>query len=59
MKFLFSRSQKQEDLIEGDEEAVRARIQAAIDRAIQLPEVEIAEQHEAEPFAVQEEVNAA
>lgn len=36
---LFSRSQKNDNSIELDEEASRARIQAAIDRAILVPEV--------------------
>ncbi len=36
---LFSRSQKNDNLTELEEEASRARIQAAIDRAIQVPEV--------------------
>ncbi|MGA9463008.1 MAG: hypothetical protein WBV28_09470 [Terracidiphilus sp.] len=38
--FQFSRSRKKDNPIESDEEASRARIQAAIDRAIQIPEVE-------------------
>jgi len=45
VSFLFSRSPKNDNLGESDEEANRARIQAAIDRAIQIPEVEIPQRH--------------
>ena len=47
MRFLFSSSQKQDDLIEADTEGSRARIQAAIDRAIQMPETPVPAQPEA------------
>lgn len=40
---LFSRSKKNDNLTELDEEASRARIQAAIDRAILVPEIEVPE----------------
>lgn len=53
--FLFSRSQKNPS--EPDEEANRARIQSAIDRAIQMPEVEVLEPLEVEQFPVYEPVN--
>ncbi len=40
---LFSRSQKNDNSIEFEGEASRARIQAAIDRAIQVSETEVSE----------------
>jgi hypothetical protein len=42
---------------EPEEEANRARIQAAIDRAIQIPEVEIPQRHEVKQFPAREKVN--
>jgi len=56
---LFSRSEKKDDLKVSDEEADRARIQAAIDRAIQIPEVEIPERHEQSPAPEEVSENAA
>jgi hypothetical protein len=57
VRFLFSRSPKKDNPIESDEEANRARIQLAIDRAIQIPEVEIPERHEVKQFPAREDVN--
>ncbi|MGA2730561.1 MAG: hypothetical protein ABSE96_22330 [Terracidiphilus sp.] len=57
MTFLFSRSPKNDNLIEPDEEANRARIQAAIDRAIQIPEVVIPQRHEMKQFPARENAN--
>jgi hypothetical protein len=55
--FLFSRFQKKDNPIESDKEADRAQIQAAIDRAIQIPEVEIPQLHEVKQFPARENVN--
>jgi hypothetical protein len=51
---LFSRSQKNNNSIELDEEASRARIQAAIDRAIVVPEIQVPEATFFEPHAVKQ-----
>lgn len=52
---LFSRSPKSDDSIEA-EETNRARIQAAIDRAIQIIETEVPEPQEVKEFFACEEV---
>jgi hypothetical protein len=57
VSILFSRSQKKDDPTGSDEEAKRARIQAAIDRAIQIPEVEIPQQPEVKQFPARENIN--
>jgi hypothetical protein len=51
---LFSRSQKNDNHTELDEEASRARIQAAIDRAILAPEIQVPEVAFFEPREVQQ-----
>jgi hypothetical protein len=55
--FKFSRSRKKDKPIESDEEASRARIQASIDRAIQIPEAKAPELHEVMQFSALEIVN--
>ena len=53
---LFSNSQKKDSSIESDQDAKRARLQAAIDRAIQIPEVEVAQPHEVTQFPARENI---
>jgi hypothetical protein len=54
---LFSSSPKKENSIELAEEADRARIQATIDRALQMPEAQITLRNEVQQFSVHEEVS--
>jgi hypothetical protein len=56
VKFLFSRSPEKDNSIESDEEANRARIQAAIDRALLIPEIEIPQRPEVNQFSALERV---
>jgi hypothetical protein len=57
VSFLFSRSPKNDNLGESDEEANRARIQNAIDRAIQIPEAEIPQRAGVQHFLGHDNVN--
>jgi hypothetical protein len=49
--FQLSRSRRKDNPIESDDEANRARIQAVIDRAIELPEVKTPEPYEVVQFS--------
>lgn len=57
MSFLFSRSQKKDIRTEFDVAAERARIQAAIDRALQMPESEPPQRREVKEMSPIERVN--
>jgi len=55
--FQFSRFQSKDNPIESDGETNRARIQDAIDRAIQIPEVKMPQPHEMMQFPARQNVN--
>ena len=48
---LFSRSPKKDSSTEPDDEMTRARIQAAIERALQVPEPEVPPFYKAKQFS--------
>lgn len=54
---LFSRSEKKDDLIESEEDASRARIQAVIERALMMPNPDMSDLPEGMQFSAPEAVN--